>query len=127
MSGRKRALLTIAAFAWALPAGAQVPAATTTFDGKYVGVSRESSKTPAFPGAKCPPNGIPGPLTVRNGVIGTPGTAGWEGTVSPQGGLTVRNESAMRMDGQIDPQGNARAQYSGAGCIITYVWRKRSG
>jgi hypothetical protein len=127
MFDRSRVVLRIAALIWAMPVAGQAPATTTAFDGRYVGISRESSKTPAFPGAKCPPNGVPGPLTVKNGVIGTPGTTGWEGTVSPQGGLTIRNESAMRVDGQIDSQGTARAQYSGAGCIITYVWRKQAG
>jgi hypothetical protein len=33
----------------------------------------------------------------------------------------------MHLDGQIDGQGTIRAQYGGAGCSITYVWRKQSG
>jgi hypothetical protein len=128
MFDRTRILLTLAACAAALPAVAQAPApTTTTFDGRYAGVSRESTRTPAFPGAKCPPNGVPAPVTIRNGVIGTPGSGGWEGTVSPQGAVTMRNSSAVRLDGQIDGQGTIRAQYGGAGCTMTFVWRKQSG
>jgi hypothetical protein len=127
MIGRARIFVTIAAFALGMPAAAQAPApATTAFDGKYVGVSRESSKAGSSPGAKCPPSGVPAPLTIKNGAIGRPGTGGWEGAVSPQGGLTMRNANSLQIDGQIDPQGTITAKYSGPACIITYVWRKRS-
>jgi hypothetical protein len=126
MFARARILLTIGVCVVARPATAQAPASTTTFDGKYVGVSRESSKAGSNPGAKCPPSGVPAPLTVRNGVIGNPGTEGWEGTVSPQGALVMHNGGSMRVDGQIDAQGGITAKYSGPVCIITYVWRKRS-
>jgi hypothetical protein len=128
MFGRAKILLTIAAFALATPVAAQAPApATTAFDGKYVGVSRESSKAGSNPGAKCPPIGVPAPLTIRNGVIGKPGTNGWEGTVGARGELTVHNAGAMRLDGQIDPEGTITAKYSGPACITTFVWRKQSG
>lgn len=86
MFGRAKILLTIAAYALAMPAIAQAPASTRSFDGRYIGVSRESAKAGSNPGAKCPQSGVPASLTVRNGVIGRPGTGGWEGTVSPQGG-----------------------------------------
>ena len=127
MFDRAALLLMIAASALAMPAAAQAPAPTTAFDGKYVGVSRESSKAASSPRAKCEPNGVPAPLTIRNGVIGKPGGKGWEGTVSPQGGLTMRNANSTRVDGQIDPKGTITAQYSGPACIIAYVWRKQSG
>jgi hypothetical protein len=121
-------LLTIAACALAVPAVAQAPApATTAFDGKYAGVSRNATRTPAFPGAKCPPSGVPAPLTIKNGVVGTPGGQGWEGTVSPQGTAMLHNSAAMRLEAQIDAQGTIRAQYGGAGCTMTYVWHKQSG
>jgi hypothetical protein len=126
MFARARILLTIAALTLTMPAIAQALAPTTTFDGKYVGVSRESSKAGSNPGAKCPPSGVPAPLTIRNGVIGKPGTGGWEGTVSPQGAFAMHNGGSMRVDGQIDSQGGITAKYSGPACIITYVWRKRS-
>jgi hypothetical protein len=126
MFGRTRILLTIAVCTVALRVAAQAPATTTAFDGKYIGVSRESAKAGSNPGAKCPPNGVPAPLTVRNGVIGRPGSAAWEGTVSPQGVLVMHNGGSMRVDGQIDPQGTITAKYSGPACIITSVWRKQS-
>jgi hypothetical protein len=127
MFGRARILLMIAACMVATTAVAQAPTPTTTaFDGKYVGVSRESSKAGSNPGAKCPPNGVPAPLTIRNSVIGQPGTGGWEGSVTPQGAVAMHNGASMRADGQIDSQGTITAKYSGPACIITYVWRKRS-
>jgi hypothetical protein len=127
MFARARILLTIGVCAVALPATAQAPASAATFDGRYIGVSRESAKAGSNPGAKCPPSGVPAPLMIKNGVVGKPGTEGWEGTVSPQGVVTLRNGGSMRVDGQIDAQGGITAKYSGPACIITYVWRKQSG
>jgi hypothetical protein len=127
MFGRARILLMIAACAVALPVAAQAPAPTTAFDGKYVGVSRESTKAGSSPQAKCPPSGVPAPLTIRNGVIGQPASRGWQGTVSPQGGVTMHDANLLRIDGQIDPQGTMTTKYSGPACITTFVWRKQSG
>jgi hypothetical protein len=53
------------------------------------------------------------------------GSAAWEGTVSPQGVLLMRNERSVRVDGQIDPQGKITAQYSGTGCMTKFVWQKK--
>ena len=126
MLGRAKLVLTIMAFAAASPAAAQTPAATT-FDGRYIGVSRESTKAGSSPGAKCPPSGVPAPLAVRNGVIGRPGSPGWQGTVDAQGNVTMHNANSLRVDGQIDPQGTLTAKYSGPACIMTFVWRRQSG
>jgi len=126
MFGRKRILITIAASALAMPVFAQTPAPTTAFDGTYAGISREVSKSPSAPRAKCPPSGAPAPLTIKNGVVVPSGPAGWEGTVSPQGVLIMRNERSVRVDGQIDPQGTIRAQYAGTGCITNFAWQKQS-
>jgi len=124
---RATVALTFAACALATLVAAQTPGPTTAFDGKYVGVSRESTKAGSNPGAKCLPSGVPAPLTIRNGVIGKPGSDGWQGTVSPQGAVTMHNANSLRIDGQIDPQGTLRAHYSGPACITTFVWRKQSG
>ena len=126
MFGRARILLTVGVCALALPVAAQTPAPTTTaFDGTYTGISRDVSKSPSAPRAKCPPSGALAPLTIKNGVIVSSGSAAWEGTVSPQGVLTLRNERSLRVDGQIDPQGTIRAQYAGTGCITNFVWQKK--
>ena len=125
MFGRAMILLAIPASALATPVAAQAPAPTTAFDGKYVGVSRESSKAGSTPGAKCLPRGVPDTLTITNGVVGIPGDY-WQGTVSPQGIVVMRNPKLSRVDAQIDPQGTIRGQYGGPACIYTYVWQKGS-
>ena len=128
MLDRTIVLGMIAACMLATAVAAQAPSATTTaFDGKYLGVSRESSKAGSNPGAKCTLSGVPAPLTIRNGVIGQAGTGGWEGSVTPQGTLTMHYGGSMRADGQIDPQGTITAKYSGPACISTFVWRKQAG
>jgi hypothetical protein len=102
------------------------PLPTMPFDGEYVGVSRESSNTGA-PGAECPPNRVPAPLTIWNGIVGSD-EASWRGTVSPQGVLAMGNQRSWRVNGQIDNQGIIRGQgRNAAGCIATYVWRKQAG
>ena len=125
MFGRTKVLLTIVLSAVAPPLAAQTPAPTTAFDGTYAGVSREVSKNPSAPRAKCPPSGALAPLTIKNGVVVASGSAAWEGTVSPQGVLLMRNDRSVRVDGQIDPQGTITAQYSGTGCMTKFVWQKK--
>jgi hypothetical protein len=70
----------------ATPVAAQATAPTATaFDGTYAGISREVSKNPSAHRANnCPQSGVPGRLTITNGVARWPGGEGWEGTVSPQ-------------------------------------------
>jgi hypothetical protein len=109
-----------------IPVAAQTPAPTTAFDGTYTGISREVSKNPSAPRAKCPPSRALAPLTIKNGIVVASGPAAWEGTVSPQGVLILRNERSLRVDGHIDPQGTIRAQYSGTGCVTAFVWQKKS-
>jgi hypothetical protein len=100
-----KVLLTIAACMLATSVAAQAPApVTTAFDGTYAGISREVSKAASNPAAKCLPSGVPAPLTIRNGAIGRPGTGGWEGTVSPQGALTMHNGGSMRVDDRSTPK-----------------------
>ena len=127
MFGWTKILLTIVLSAVALSVAAQAPAPTTSeFDGTYTGISREVSKNPSAPRAKCPPSGALAPLTIKNGVVVPSGPTAWEGTVNPQGVLILRNERSSRVDGQIDSQGTIRAQYSGTGCVTTFVWQKKS-
>jgi hypothetical protein len=125
MFGRARTLLTIALCVLGTPVAAQALAPTTPFDGRYVGVSLEVSKSASHAG-RCPAaNGRPAPLVIANGVVRTAGKEWWEGTVSPQGAIVMRNPNSMRVDALIDAQGTIRAQYSGPSCIWTYVWRKQ--
>ena len=134
-----RAGVIIASLALATPVTAQAPGSTTTvFDGTYAGVSREStwiarygtaptSASPATPGndAKCGQNGVPFPLTIMNGVVrSTPDY--WEGTVTPQGSLVMRN-GTRQLRAQIDNQGIIRGQRSGIDCVTTWVWRRQFG
>jgi len=128
MLGQGRALLTIMACAFAMPVFAQAPVPVTAFDGKYAGVSREVSKNPSAHRANnCPQSGVPGRLTITNGVARWPAGEGWEGSVSPQGILTMRAPNGGRFEGQIDGQGIIKGQIGGWGCTGTFVWRKQSG
>ena len=124
MFGRARILLMIGVCALAMPVAAQAPAPTTTaFDGTYAGVSREVSKAQSGGTAgNCAVNGVPGPLTITNGVARG---GGWEGAVSPEGALVMRLPNASRFDGQIDRQGTIRGQVGGYICVWTYVWQKK--
>jgi hypothetical protein len=95
----------------------KAPPPTMSFDGDYVGVSRESS---------CLASGVPATLIVRNSVVSG---ASWQGNVNPQGVVVMGNRLAPRVDGQIDSQGIMRAQGSSTdgGCTVTFVWRKQPG
>jgi hypothetical protein len=127
MLRRAMLLLTLMISASAAPAVAQTSSSPSGFDGRYVGVSIEVSKSGSNPG-RCPAvNGKPAPLVITNGVVRTPGKGWWEGTVSPQGVVVMHNPNSLRVDAQIDAQGTIRGQYSGPACITTYVWRKQSG
>ena len=126
MFDRARVFLTIAAFALALPAAAQAPAATATaFDGKYAGVSADISKSTAH-GRQCPREHAPDSLKIKNATVRSTGGDRWKGTVDPQGRLVLRNKRSMFVDAQIDPQGTIKGQYNGPACMVIYVWRKQS-
>jgi len=115
--------ICVATFVWRKQFSQGALALTTAFDGEYIGVSRESSKTASAPGAECPPNSVPAPLTITNGVV----LGWWEGTVSPQGALVIRNPKFTRVDAQIDPVGTVKGQYGSSACTVTFVWRKQPG
>jgi len=127
MSGRTRALLTAAVFALAVPAAAQAPApATATFDGHYKGVSAHIAKSTAH-GRQCPRMHTPDALTITNGAVQSGARDRWSGTVTPQGGVVLRNRHSMRVDAQIDPQGAITGRYQGPACMVDYVWQKQPG
>jgi hypothetical protein len=100
MCGRASILLTITASVAAIPVLAQAPVPTTTaFDGTYAGVSFEtSSYMQGISAARwCgPTSGVPGPLTITNGVVRAQMGGRWEGSVNPQGVLVMRSPSSSR-------------------------------
>ena len=127
MSGRAKVLLIIAGFALTTPVAAQAPGQPpTVFDGRYVGVSAHVAKSTAH-GRQCPRGHTPETLTIMNGAVQSSTRDRWTGTVSPQGGLVIRNKRSMRVDAQIDPQGTIRGRYNGPACMVDYVWRKQPG
>jgi hypothetical protein len=97
----------------------KVPPPTMPFDGDYTGVSRELTNG----GAGCSPSGVPATLMIRNSVV----LGYWQGTVSPQGAVVMRNPKFSRVNAQIDPGGTIKGQYGDPACTITFVWRKQSG
>jgi hypothetical protein len=118
------------------------PAPTTPFDGEYRGVSREVIDRGGNE-HRCNPLARlvtpPAPLTITNGVVRTPGEGSWEGTVSPQGAVVMRNQNFSRVDAQIDSHGTIRGEYSGelppgllfqisgsgTNCVVRFVWQRR--
>jgi hypothetical protein len=128
MLHRAKLLLTVVVFASAAPAAAQTSSPPSGFDGRYVGVSIEVSKSASKARGHCPAaNGKPAPLVITDGIVRTAGKEWWEGTVSPQGAVVMHNPNSLRVDAQIDAEGTVRGQYSGPSCISTYVWRRQSG
>ena len=123
MSGRLKALLTIAGLALAMPATAQVPAPTTAFDGDYVGVSAHIAKSTGH-GRQCPREHAPDPLTITSGAVHSAKDR-WTGTVGPEGNVTLRNRRGMRVDARIDGQGAIKGRYQGPACFVDYVWHRR--
>lgn len=101
---------------------------TTTFDGTYQGVLTTATSG----GSACvPATPAPRPLTIQNGMArfdaGMSGTTVFQGTISPQGDLTMRDTLADRLDGKIDATGRAtgRVQIGSRNCLFTGVWQKQ--
>src|SRR5215469_13726158 len=113
MFGRARILSTIAAASLATPGLAQAPApATTAFDGTYLGVSNTFEETSTADSARTwtrycfQPGGGPAPLMIVNGIART---GIYQGSVSPQGVLVMR-DFWSHFDGRIDSQGTVRGR-----------------
>ena len=100
------------------------PATTAAFDGKYIGVRRESPNTVSASGVECAPDGVPAPLTITYGVVDS--AWGWDGTVNLRGAVAMWNPKWKQVDAQIDAQGTIKGQTSGTDCLTTFVWRKQS-
>ena len=116
--------------AMAIPglAAAQSP---TAFDGTYAGVTNTGDGfcSPLVP--------VPRPLTITNGVVQFQGgfqsrpTLNFQGSVSPQGGLTMKDQESHIANGSIDATGkltasiHAKDSARDRDCILTAVWQKQ--
>ena len=115
-------VISAAVFLLVLPLAAQTP---HPFDGAYQGVSHEVERYKEASGKGSRPctvqNPVPPNLRIANGGA----RAGdWEGTVTPQGVLTMRRPNAEFLQGQIDNQGNITAQIASINCVHKFVRRK---
>jgi hypothetical protein len=99
----------------------------TTFDGVYQGVSNTASGSGPNCGVFTP---VPRPLTIRNGVAqfdgGLRGATGFQGSVTPQGNLTMKDNLADTVTGKVEPGGKATASIhlGESNCVLTAVWQK---
>jgi hypothetical protein len=121
-------LLRIFAVAMAIAAPHVVQAQSpTTFDGTYQGVSNTASGS----GPNCSVfSPVPRPLTIRNGVAqfngGLKGTNAFQGSVTPQGTFTMKDNLANTITGRIETGGKATAgiHMGESNCVFTAVWQK---
>jgi hypothetical protein len=100
---------------------------TTAFDGTYAGVSNTG-------GGFCSPfMTVPRPLTIRNGVAQFQGgfqsqpNLNFEGGVSPQGDLRMKDQRSHIATGHIDQTGKATASVFNMdpNCTLVAVWQKQ--
>jgi hypothetical protein len=126
---------------------AQTPPASTAgtrFDGRYAFVSatklNDTYMTPSGRMGQCP-NPKLAPLIIQNGQARRYSKAGvstFEGTVGPEGELTMRFAATPTkfgampgieriVNGKIDQDGTVRARQISRGCSYDIIWRKAPG
>jgi len=107
-----------------------VAQSNTAFDGTYAGVSNSATGTYS----SCHPfSPMPRPLTVRNGLAEftggsfASGDVVFEGSVSPEGDLTMWDMFANNIIGKIDASGKATGsvRVGDTGCVLTAVWQRQ--
>jgi hypothetical protein len=114
--------ISAAVFLLVLPLAAQTP---HPFDGTYQGVSHEVERYKEASGKGSRPCTVQNPVPLNLRIANGGARAGdWEGTVTPQGALTMRRPNAELLQGQIDNQGNVTAQFAGIGCVHKFLWRR---
>lgn len=97
---------------------------TNIFDGTYDGVSVSDSCGQPTPARQRP-------LVVTNGVAewhaGPTGTIIFQGSVTPQGNLTMRSNLAVVFTGKIELNGKLTGGYAVAfdPCARSFVWQKK--
>jgi hypothetical protein len=105
MFGRARMLVTIAAFALAMPAAAQAPTPTTTaFDGKYLGTAKESR---LLHNVACPTIASVAMIIIGGQVVihesnFNGGTATFRGSVNSGGEVLALSPPGSTMSGTIN-------------------------
>jgi hypothetical protein len=99
----------------------------TAFDGTYQGVSNTASGS----GPNCSVfSPVPRPLTIKNGVAqfdaGLKGATAFQGNVTPQGALTMKDNLVNTITGRIEQGGKATASIhmGESNCVLTAVWQK---
>jgi hypothetical protein len=99
----------------------------TAFDGTYQGVSNTASGS----GPNCSVfSPVPRPLAIKNGVAqfdaGLKGATAFQGNVTPQGALTMKDNLVNTITGRIEPGGKATASIhmGESNCVLTAVWQK---
>ena len=99
------------------------PATTTYYDGTYVGQFVQT--TPGPTGARCANIPVAPALTIRNGVANFAALdLTFQGTVTPQGALSMRSEGGQTFEGQFDPYRVLRGRITGT-CVYDATWNPR--
>jgi hypothetical protein len=108
--------------------GAAAAQTVTAFDGTYAGVSRNVQSSGSNCGVFAPELR---PLTIRNGVAqfeaGLQGATAFQGNISAQGDLTMRDNLSDQIIAKVDQNGKATGSIAlgGANCVISAVWQKQ--
>jgi hypothetical protein len=109
------------AAAAAYPPGSP-PAATTYYDGTYVG---SFTQNVSAPGSNCPDFNVAPALTIRNGVAQFAALGlTYQGYVTPQGEVRMQTQDGRTFVGQIDPYYVLRGQTTGA-CVYNATWNRQ--
>jgi len=105
------------------PAPGSPPAATTYFDGTYIG---SFTQNVSAPGSNCPNFPVAPALTIQNGVARFAALdITYQGYVTPQGEVRMQSPDGQRtFIGQIDSHYVLRGQTIGA-CVYNAVWQRK--
>jgi hypothetical protein len=113
------------------PAAALAPAAagspaivTTAFDGTYDG-SFVQNISVGTTGAQCPNYRVAPALTIRNGVARFAALdLTFQGSVTPQGALSMQASTGQTFVGQIDPYYVLKGRVTG-NCVYDATWQRK--
>ena len=116
----------IATLTCALPPGAvaqQGSPPTTMYDGAYVG-SFVQITNPGGTTAQCPKYNVAPALTIRNGTARFAALdLTFQGSVTPQGQLSMRSEGGQTFEGQFYPNDVLKGRVTGR-CVYDATWEK---